>query len=69
MEAYNNFYSANQVYGSKNTPIGIILCNRCYNNEAPIMLLNLPNRVLIVHPQKTDNEKEVVTIDPNAKVY
>ncbi len=33
------------------------------------MILNLPNRVLIVHPQKTDNEKEVVTIDPNAKVY
>ncbi|MBX9733628.1 MAG: hypothetical protein K2X37_06180 [Chitinophagaceae bacterium] len=69
MEAYNNFYAANQLHGSKNAPIGIILCNRSYANETPFMIMNLPNRVLIVHPQKTDNEKEVVTIDPNAKVY
>ena len=69
METYNNFYSANQLHGSKNAPIGIILCNRSHDRESPFVIMNLPNRVLIVHPSKSDMGKEVVTVDPNLKVY
>ncbi|TAF55411.1 MAG: hypothetical protein EAZ62_02425 [Sphingobacteriia bacterium] len=69
MNNYLNFYAAHQLHGSANAPIGIILCNAGRENGSPFALMNLPNKVMIVQPDKGNDKQDVVGIDPNAKIY
>ncbi len=69
MNNYMNVSSANQMYGSNNAPLGIILCRTGRENSRPIVLMNLPGKVMIVHPENDDDKKDLVLIDPNARIY
>lgn len=69
MNNYMNFTSANQMYGSNNAPLGIILCRAGRENSRPIVLMNLPGKVMIVQPENDDDKKDLVIIDPNSKIY
>jgi hypothetical protein len=64
-----NLTSANQMYGSNNAPLGIILCRSGRENSRPIVLMNLPNKVMILHPEKDDEKQGSVIIDPNLKIF
>ena len=64
-----NLTSANQMYGSNNAPLGIILCKSGKENARPFALMSLPDKVMILHPDKEDEKQGAILIDPNLKIY
>ncbi len=64
-----NVSSANQMYGSLNAPLGIILCRTGRENSRPIVLMNLPGKVMILHPENDVEKQDMIIIDPNSKIY
>lgn len=64
-----NVSSANQMYGSLNAPLGIILCRTGRENSRPIVLMNLPGKVMIINPENEVEKQDVIIIDPNSKIY
>jgi hypothetical protein len=69
MERYNSFNSANQLHGSINAPIGILVCKANNGIDNTFAIMNLPTGIKILSANRESSDKEVVTIDPNAKVY
>ncbi|MEN9598098.1 MAG: hypothetical protein RL596_409 [Bacteroidota bacterium] len=69
MERYNSFNSANQLYGSTNAPIGILLCKAANGMDNAFAIMNLPNSVMIFQTNKENADREVIRINPDAKVY
>ncbi|MEI6265955.1 MAG: hypothetical protein WCP74_12715 [Sphingobacteriia bacterium] len=69
MNNYLNVSSANQMYGSNNAPLGIILCRTGRENSRPIVLMNLPGKVMILNPETEVEKQDLLIIDPNSKIY
>ena len=69
MNNYINVSSANQLYGSLNAPLGIILCKTDRENSRPIVLMNLPGKVLIINPENEVEKQDVLIINPESKIY
>ncbi len=69
MNNYMNVSSANQMYGSLNAPLGIILCRTGRENSHPIVLMNLHGKVMILNPENDVEKQDPQIIDPNSKIY